>query len=72
MVTALSALNTKYKGLSTDTKPTTGRNGDRFLEIDTGALLLFDEANMEWKVFISKVDPTSNLVGSGRVGYLLL
>ena len=72
MVTVFSAINTSYKGLSTDNKPTKARNGDRFFEIDTQALLLFDEENMQWQVLKSKTDPVSSLVGIGRVGYMII
>ena len=37
-----SNLTTEYRGLSTDTKPTEARNGDLFIEIDTGNLYIFD------------------------------
>ncbi len=37
-------------GLSTDTKPTTGLiTGSSFMEVDTGAVYLFDEVASEWK-----------------------
>lgn len=72
MITVYSGKNTTYKGLSSDTKPTGCRNGDRFKEIDTGAVLIYNEAAAEWNVFYSSVDPMSNLVGSGRVGYLVI
>lgn len=36
-------------GLSTDTKPTKGfENADRFVEMDTGDVYLFDEQNATW------------------------
>lgn len=72
MITVFSGINTIYKLLSTDQKPTGCRNGDRLKEIDTGALLLYNGATSEWNVFYSKVDPASNLVGSGRVGYMVI
>lgn len=72
MITIYSSANTSYKGLAEDNKPTNARNGDRFYEIDTGALLLYNESAGEWNVFKSFVEPTSNLVGSGRVGYMIL
>lgn len=37
-----------YVGLSTDTKPTGADNADAFLEMDTGDVYLFDEANIRW------------------------
>ena len=70
MITRFSGTNVVYKGLSEDSKPAYARNGDRFIEIDTGALLIFDEVNTSWYVLVSKTDPTSNLVGAGRVGYM--
>ena len=72
MITVFSGINTSYKGLSTDKKPTKARNGDRFFEIDTQALLLFDEQNSQWQVFKSKTDPVSSLIGVGRVGYMII
>lgn len=39
---------TTYNGLATDTKPTDARNGDAFIEIDTGKLFVYDEENVEW------------------------
>ena len=39
----------EYDGLSTDEKPTEGvHNGDVFLEMDTGKVLVFDEQNAIW------------------------
>lgn len=39
----------QYAGLSTDTKPIEGvENGDKFIEIDTGKIYLFDAQNAEW------------------------
>ena len=39
----------EYDGLSTDTKPTGGaRNGEIFIEIDTGKIYLFDEEGQKW------------------------
>lgn len=36
-------------GLSADTKPTEGiNNADRFFEMDTGTLFVFDEENTVW------------------------
>lgn len=70
MITRFSAINVVYKGLGADSKPANARNGDRFIEIDTGALLIFDEENTAWRELVSVVDPTSNLVGYGRVGYM--
>lgn len=42
------------KGLSTDTKPTSRildypiKNGDNFMEMDTGAVFFFDEDSGDW------------------------
>lgn len=35
-------------GLSSDTKPEDAKNGDMFLEMDTGNLYAYDEENHEW------------------------
>lgn len=72
MITRYSAVNTIYKGLSGDIKPAGARNGDRYIEMDTGSLLIFDEENTAWRPFVSQIDPTSNLVGFGRVGYMIV
>lgn len=72
MITVFSGANTIHKGLSGDTKPVPARNGDRYIEMDTGALLIFDEENTAWRPFVSQIDPTSNLVGFGRVGYMII
>ena len=46
-----------YNGLSTDTKPTAEvRNGDRFVEMDTGKFYMFDAENEQW---IEQVLPTT-------------
>ena len=38
-----------HYGLSSDTKPTEGvHNADRFCEMDTGDVHLFDEDNKQW------------------------
>ena len=38
-----------HYGLSTDPKPTVGvSNADRYLEMDTGEVSLFDETNQCW------------------------
>ena len=47
MVTA-DNLTTVFNGLSTDTKPTEARNGDKFRELDTGTTYIFDEDGGEW------------------------
>lgn len=42
------AVATHY-GLSSDTKPIDGvKNADRFCEMDTGNVYLYDEANKAW------------------------
>lgn len=39
----------EYRGLSTDTKPTTDvPNGSIFIEIDTGNIYFYDSANNTW------------------------
>ena len=43
---------TTYNGLSTDEKPINGRNGDAYIEIDTGKLFMYDAENAEWKELI--------------------
>ena len=47
MVT-VDTLTTTYTGLSTDSKPTGCRNGDGFIEIDTGKLYLYNEEGAAW------------------------
>jgi hypothetical protein len=49
------AVNDNYRkiitvyGLSTDEKPIDGyKNADRFMEMDTGKVFLFDEQNKKW------------------------
>lgn len=49
------AINDGYRkivttyGLSTDEKPIDGsKNADRFMEMDTGNVFLFDEQNKKW------------------------
>lgn len=38
--------------LSTDTKPTEGwANGSKLLEMDTGKVFMYDEANGQWREF---------------------
>ncbi len=39
----------ELRGLSTDTKPTDVGNGSIYIEIDTGAMYMFDAQNKEWK-----------------------
>lgn len=41
-------LTTNFNGLSSDTKPTTARNGDTFYEMDTSTLYAFDADGGEW------------------------
>ena len=43
-----NAQQKEYYGLSTDTKPTEARNGDKFTEINTGKTFLYDETGEEW------------------------
>ncbi len=43
----------KYRGLSTDTKPTDCPNGSEFFEMNTGKTFYFNEASSTW------VDPTA-------------
>ena len=46
------SMQSNYYCLSTDTKPTTGvENGDKLIEMDTGTLYLYDEANKTWLPF---------------------
>lgn len=42
-----------YRGLSTDTKPSSAPNGSDFLEMDTGKMWYFDDDGGDW------VDPTA-------------
>ena len=47
----------EFRGMSTDTKPVgeyDGRaiaNGSVFVEIDSGAVLMYDEGNESWKAW---------------------
>ena len=44
----IRAVETHY-GISADTKPTEGiRNADRYMEMDSGEVYLFDEENKKW------------------------
>lgn len=44
----------RFYGLSTDQKPTENvGNGDCFVEIDTGKLYFFDEANKTWEEWVA-------------------
>lgn len=43
----------RYAGLSTDTKPSDARNGDSFVEMDTGNVFMFDAENAEWHKQVS-------------------
>lgn len=58
MVTVHGANNTNYKGLSTDTKPVGGANGDLFIEMDTSTSYLYDEQNAEWILYETDIDLT--------------
>ena len=40
----------EYRGLSTDDKPTDAKNGELFLEMDTGNVYIFNEASHTWVV----------------------
>ena len=48
MVTTWDTINTSYRGLSTDAKPTECRNGDTFLEIDTSKQYIWDAEGNQW------------------------
>ena len=50
MVTVANMI-TEYVGLKKDTKPTEARNGDTFLEIDTGDKYIYDESGSQWVKF---------------------
>lgn len=39
---------TEYRGLSTDEKPMDAINGAVFIEMDTGAVFMFDGAGQVW------------------------
>lgn len=44
--------NNTYYGLSTDSKPVDGvGNGSCFIEMNTGKVYFFDEANSQWHEF---------------------
>ena len=54
IVTRNKSIDTYYAsvelvGLSTDTKPTNERNGSLSLEMDTGKVFVYDEANTQWR-----------------------
>lgn len=52
MIRTISGDNVrKYTGLSTDTKPLDCWGGSSFIEIDTGKVYLFDEANGSWEEY---------------------
>lgn len=50
----LNKISFEFRGLSTDTKPTTTygganiANGSVFIEIDTEDILFYDEASSDW------------------------
>lgn len=44
-------LTTEFIGKSTDTKPTDGRNGDTFIEMDTGIVFVYDAESQAWLQF---------------------
>lgn len=72
MVT-LNRLITIYRGIGDDIKPTTGvRNGDRFFEMDTSRLFIFNETAKQWEMFSTGTDVTAALVGIGAVGYMII
>lgn len=49
MVSIINDLMTAYRGLSTDTKPTTGiSNGSSFYEMDTGVTYYYDAGTSAW------------------------
>ena len=62
----------RYAGLSTDEKPTTDiRNGDLFIEMDTGTSYLYSQEDDTWYEFSSGGGgggSTDNKVGSAIVG----
>lgn len=69
MVTCLNPFEsgqTKYVGLSTDTKPD-GKNGDLFIEIDTGSKYLYSKEDETWYEF-SSGGSADNIVGTAIVG----
>jgi hypothetical protein len=48
MVTVEIGVRKRFRGLSTETKPTTGLSvGDEWVEIDTGAVYIWDGS--QWK-----------------------
>ena len=73
MVTCLNPFEsgqTKYVGLSTDTKPD-AKNGDLFIEIGTGSKYLYSQEDDTWYEFSSGGgggSSTDNKVGSAIVG----
>lgn len=63
--------NDTYNGLSTDTKPLFARNGDLFIEIDTGKSYMFDAESGEWRE-IELADVGGSLSASDASGDLSL
>lgn len=47
-ITPQRIIQEQFVGLSTDEKPTNVFNGSVFLEMDTGAVYLFDAEKSEW------------------------
>ena len=47
-----SGESTTFFGLSSDAKPVDGtKNGNAFIEMDTGKVYFFDAANSQWREF---------------------
>lgn len=54
MVTEVNSNIQKFRGLSTDTKPSGIANGSEFLAMDTGVTYYYDEDGTEWVTVSSK------------------
>lgn len=57
---------TTYRGLATDTKPTTAGENSTFIEMDTGKLYYF--SNGTWSEFGGGSIDTTAIVGTALVG----
>ena len=72
MVT-IDRLTTSWNGISSDTKPNQNvRNGSKYREMDTSRTYMFDEESQMWLIFKSGTDITSNKVGIGAVGFMVI
>ena len=54
MVTFVSP--NEFRGLSTDSKPRNAKNGQLFVEMDTGKTWIYDEQNNRWLSYTVTAD----------------